>query len=132
MRCIDDHADAIGTGVLGQHRKELLQNALRNHVLLALRFFASVLHGAIEQLLLALDLFLQACTGVIVQFFLLICELLLQRFNFIASVLQLRLFRFKLLAECAEVALALIRLNDSLLDIDRGDAGPIQRKSRGR
>ena len=56
LRSIDDDAKAVVARVLYEHRRYLLEDALRNFVLLPLRLFLGILADALECFLLLLDL----------------------------------------------------------------------------
>jgi len=63
--------------MLHDHRRHLLQNALKNLLLLILRIFLSVLYGAVKRLLLGLDLLDQSGASILIQLVALSLELLL-------------------------------------------------------
>ena len=60
---VDDHAVAVVRGVLHQHRTHLLQDALRDLVLLVLGIVTRVLYRALQRFLLLLDLLHQRAPG---------------------------------------------------------------------
>ena len=98
LRGIDDHAEAVVLRILHDHRSHLLQNAAGDFLVLVAEVFLGILHGAIENLLLALDLLLQSGQSLFVQLVLLRGELLLQTFEFVVLALQFALLGLELLS----------------------------------
>src|SRR5579864_1417673 len=75
---VHDDSEAIVFGILHNHRSHLLQNAAGDFLVLIPEVFLSILHGAVEELLLAFDLLLQSGERIFIQLALLRRHLLLQ------------------------------------------------------
>ena len=118
MRSIDDDAKAVVARVLYEHRRYLLEDALRNFVLLPLRLFLGILADALECFLLLLDLLDQVGPRLIVQLITLSVELLLQALELVVHALQLGLLWLQLLAESFKISATLIGGEDGLFNVD--------------
>src|SRR4029077_17517254 len=77
IRSVNDYAETLVCGVLYQHRTHLLQDALRNLVLLVLGIVPRVLYLPLQGFLLLLDLFYQRAPALVVELLTLGVELLL-------------------------------------------------------
>src|SRR5271167_401615 len=77
LRGVDDHAEPVVLRILHDHGSHLLQDARGNLLVLVPEVFLRVLHGAVEDFLLAFDLLLQGSERLFIQLVLLSGELLL-------------------------------------------------------
>src|SRR5579872_125819 len=118
VRGINNQTEAIVASIFHDDRSHLLQNTLRDFVLLRLRIVARVLDRAVKFLLLLFNLLDQTGAGIVVKLVALCGKLLFQTLNFVVLPLELRLFGLKLLAKRFEIALAFITREDSLLHAD--------------
>ncbi len=123
MGRIQDHAVAVVAGVLHDERRHLGEDFISDLALLALEIFLRVLGGAIETLLLGLDLLHQLVARFVIQLVLLGIELLLEAVDFVGQALQFVLLGFKLLGERVEIAPSFIGGEDRLFDVDGADFG---------
>ena len=104
--------------ITGRH---LLQDALRNLILLLLELVLCIFAGALQALLLGLDGLHQVARA---SSFILspwVVELLLQVLDLGVQVLQLGTLRFKFLLQRFEIAGAFVSADDRLLDVDDAD-----------
>ena len=125
MRGVDNHAETAVRSILHQHRSHLLQDSLRNFVLLILGIVARILHGTFQGLLLLLNLLYQRTSAVIVQFLTLGIELLLQSLNFVVLIFELGCLGSSFLLRGLEITLAFVGGKNGLLDVDRPHPVPV-------
>src|SRR3984957_9612719 len=128
---VDDHAEAIILGVFHDDGSHLLEHTAGDFLLLRAELFLRILHRAIEQLLLGLDLLLQRGQGVFVQLLLLRAELLLQAVQFVVLILELGLLWLELLAQVSKIAAAFVAAEDSPFNVDGSHLGPRPYRSGG-
>ena len=117
------HAESIVRGVLHQHRPHLLQDALRDLVLLVLGIVTRVLHLALQGLLLLLDLLYQRARLSSFSFSPWVLSCFFRALDFVILTLELGLLGLELLAQSLEIALAFVGGENGLLDIDGSDPG---------
>ena len=121
VRGIEQHTITIRLRILVDHGRHLLQDALRNLVLLRLKFILGVLRRALQTLLLGLDGLHQGGAGFLVHLVALGVELLLQVLHFGIEILQLTAARFELLLQSFEIARSFIGGYDGLLNVNNAD-----------
>src|SRR5438046_1774132 len=131
---IDNHAKTVVVRVLHHDGRHLLQNFLRNFVLLILGVLASVLNLPIQRFLLAFNLLYQRAATLVIELFTLGVELLFQTLQLIILCLELRLLGLKLFAQSLELFLAFIAGKDRLLNVDGSNlrAGCVGDRGGGR
>src|SRR5450432_169878 len=95
---VHDQGKAVVPGVIDDQRRHLLQNTLRNFILLRAGIVLGVLRVALQRFLLGLNLLHQVGFGVVIQFVTLGVELLLHAVDLVALGLELILLGLKLLA----------------------------------
>src|SRR5713226_8456938 len=123
LRGVNDHAEAVLTGILHDYGSHLSEDSLHDLALLILSFLAGVLHGALEDLLLGLDLLAQCSGRVLVHLVALGAELFLESVDLVAHGLELGLLGLEFLGEDIEIAASLVGAKNCSFNADGADLG---------